>query len=176
MIDDAAMLRAIRHDIRAWPGGRSIHDDYEPDVYAPTTLAVVVLLLGLPADHPLIGRAQSADWAPRDAEALLDLIADHLAERASAGAGAAFAAKLQNAARARGVAAPKNARLSPAQRHVLVAAAELGLSGDLLVRGTPAKIAIVLNKSYPNITSSDVARRIREMRKKGLLPQQSADA
>ena len=38
MLIDAAWLKEIRFDVLHWPGGRSIHANYKPDAFAPTTL------------------------------------------------------------------------------------------------------------------------------------------
>lgn len=173
---DAEILRALRHDIRAWPGGRSIHADHEPDAFAPTTLAVVVQLFDLPADHPLIARAETPEWSARDAEALIDLIAERMAAAVASSADVAFLAQRERAARAAATARTKNKGLSPAQRRVLDAAAELGLADRLHVPGTPAAIARRLNDRGFASTSSDVAKCIKRIDEKGLLPQQRDDA
>ncbi|MCO5109056.1 MAG: hypothetical protein M9907_18525 [Burkholderiaceae bacterium] len=181
MIDDDAMLRAIRHDIRAWPGGRSIRDDYEPDVYAPTTIAVVAEACGLPADHPLLARAQTPEWSARDAEALIDLVVEQLFADARNAKDAVFegglAARVKRLDAVAAAARTKRARHSRMQQAVLDAAAdpEVRLSDRLLARGTAAKIARRLNSKYPNITSSYVSKRIEEMHNKGLLPPQRDD-
>lgn len=163
---DSAMLAAIRHDIRAWPGGRSIHDDYEPDVFAPTTLAVVAELLDIPADHPLIARAQSPDWGTRDAQALLDLIADRLADAAHGSGADAFAARVRRVENARRSAKKRGEHLSAMQVVVFDAAEKLGLLDELFDDGTPAEIARALEKKYPDITASDVSKRIDAMKGK----------
>lgn len=67
----------IRHDLRAWPGARSIRADHDADTYAPTTLAAVEdFLLGLcggtvpAATVRLLRRAETDAWCRDDADAL----------------------------------------------------------------------------------------------------------
>jgi len=183
MIDDIELFRAIRHDIRTWPGGRSIHDDYEPDIFAPTTIAVVAEACGLPADHPLLVKAQTSEWSADAAEKLIDLLIAHLIAGSARYSDAQFLKHVRYDAAGAAAAATKNKRLSVMQQAVLDAAKEApaedkegDLSDRLLARGTAAKIARRLNRKYPTITSSYVSKRIEAMRDKGLLPPQRDDA
>src|SRR5690606_34644924 len=57
------LLSDILLDVLKWPGNRSIHDDYEPDLYEPTTLAIIAQI------HPddeqiqkLVRLAETPNW------------------------------------------------------------------------------------------------------------------
>lgn len=83
---DAELMKDVRRDVRAWPGGRRIDDYYEPDVFAPSTLAVLKehWLGDTPGAVALFARAQTDQWTPADAQELLDLLADRIADDVSA--------------------------------------------------------------------------------------------
>lgn len=84
------MLRWIREDLLAWPGGRPIDADYEPDTYAPTTIAALLTDERLARDaevQRLAARAATAEWTREDGWALYarvsDLWADEIAPPAA---------------------------------------------------------------------------------------------
>ena len=82
-------LRDIQYDLRAWPGARSIREEYGPDTFAPTTLAHIEDWFratpgGLPPDvRPLLRKAETEAWSRDDAEELFGVVAAALDQLAA---------------------------------------------------------------------------------------------
>jgi hypothetical protein len=55
MTTAAQVWNEVRYDIRIWPGGRPIDEDYEPHTFAPTTFAILAAEF---ADQPRIAALQ----------------------------------------------------------------------------------------------------------------------
>lgn len=172
---DADLLREIRLDVRRWPGGRSIRESYEPDVFEPTTLAVMAdnWLAGRPGVAELMAAAETDRWTQADAERVLDALtealADEVARVSEIAAGPAIDATeiIRAHARKAHVARLANERaagtLPPLQKLVLEAeevygrdAAPSVVAGHLQARG------------HTNATTSNVGKARRALRRKGL--------
>ena len=77
------MLGEIRQDLRAWPGGQSVHAYYEPDLFEPTTMAVILdSFVGDPEIQRLIRLAETPRWTLDAAHELFATVALRLNQAA----------------------------------------------------------------------------------------------
>lgn len=164
----AGLLKLIRHDVRRWPGSKSIRDlDNNDDTLAPSTIGHLVdeVLAGDTRARELGAVAETGEWSRAHADELLDLLADRLATIGDGAGAASFEAELDRIAKGRDLTQRREAQyglaLKPLQRAILDAEDKLGLEASA------ADIARHLSSTgkWPTATSSSVAKARRALRK-----------
>jgi hypothetical protein len=162
------LLKSIRHDVRGWPGSKSIRDiDNNGDTLAPSTIGclVDVVLADDTRARELGAIAETGEWSRAHADELLDVLVDRLATMGD-DAGAAFTmAEFSRIAKGRRLTQRREAqyglKLKPLQRAILDAEREL--SGE----ASSADIARHLSSTgkWSTATASSVAKARRALRK-----------
>lgn len=141
-----ALLRAIRSDVRAWPGNASLDADDAPEAFA--------LLRAWVGHEPraaaLLAAAESPAWTRASADELLDLLADWLAEQAASSADGAHMRRVEAIATGRRGGEAKGARLTDAKKLALEYEARLSLPDH---PAPPKLIADALSEAGARVTT-----------------------
>lgn len=143
------LLDDILADLMDWPGGRSIDEPRESDVFEPTTLAVIRDTFG---DDPevarLVRRATTAEWSRHDAARLYAAVGRLAAARPDD----AWGRELARRAKVGQAVAKRNAEGSDEEK-----ARVLARYDTLRAQGSSHKDAV--SKLHPNKNRRDVYRR-----------------
>ena len=172
MIDYGLSMTDVRRDLLQWPRGRSIRESYEPNVFEPTTMAVVAeWLADVPRALALVALAETADWTKEAANELVDLVDEWRARNNAVVAAVDEEAHAAHTIRAHARKASKkrleNERKAgtPPQLQKLVLEAE-----DVCGRGAASSVIAdhLQARGRTSTTTSNVGKARRALRAKGL--------